>query len=184
MTERRTTLDLLTRYAAYHRDQRNIVTHTMGVPMIVFGAGVLLARPHFEVAGWDFTAAALAAVLAVAWYLSRRGELRLRLTTSLALGAVVALGHSVADGSGATSWLAWGVGSFGIGWAAQFLGHYYEGRRPAFASDLASLLTGPMFVTAELMFMLGWKPLLLREIERRAGPSYLRDLAHPGLNHR
>jgi uncharacterized membrane protein YGL010W len=179
MTERRTTLELLTQYAAYHRDQRNIVTHFIGVPMIVFGVGVLLARPHIEVAGWELTAAAMAWVLSALWYLSRRGAPGLSVATSLSVGALVALAHGVSGGSTA-NWLVWGVGSFVVGWVIQFLGHYYEGKKPAFADDVIGLLVGPMFVTAEAMFMLGWNPKLLREIERRVGPTYLRDLAHPG----
>ena len=43
----RTATDLLTQYAAYHRDRRNIASHFVGVPMIVFAVGVLLARPAF-----------------------------------------------------------------------------------------------------------------------------------------
>ena len=30
--------DHLSQYAAYHRDRRNIATHLIGVPMIMFGA--------------------------------------------------------------------------------------------------------------------------------------------------
>src|SRR5947209_2509684 len=41
----RTATELLAQYAAYHRDRRNIVSHFVGVPMIVFSIGVLLARP-------------------------------------------------------------------------------------------------------------------------------------------
>jgi uncharacterized membrane protein YGL010W len=59
------------------------------------------------------------------------------------------------------------------------VGHYYEGRKPAFVDDLVGLLVGPMFVTAEAMFAAGWNPGLLREIERRAGPPMIRDLTVP-----
>ena len=34
-----------------------------------------------------------------------------------------------------------------------------------------------MFVVAEGMFVLGWGKPLLAEIERRAGPTHLRDIA-------
>ena len=68
---------------------------------------------------------------------------------------------------------------FVVGWVIQFIGHYYEGRKPAFVDDLIGLLVGPMFVVAEALFMLGWGKPLLAEIERRAGPTHLRDLAHP-----
>jgi uncharacterized membrane protein YGL010W len=178
MTPQRTTLDLLTQYATYHRDRRNIVTHFVGVPMIVFGLGVLLARLHLNLPGLDFTAAWVAFCLTAAWYLSRRGPLALALAVTAATGVLVGLAHGVAGGSVA-SWLSWGVGMFVIGWVIQFIGHYYEGRKPAFADDMVGLLVGPLFVTAEAMFMLGWNKPLLAEIERRAGPTHIRDLAHP-----
>jgi uncharacterized membrane protein YGL010W len=44
----RSAVELLTQYAGYHRDRRNIVTHFVGVPMIVFAVGVLLARPELH----------------------------------------------------------------------------------------------------------------------------------------
>ena len=39
----RSAQQLLAQYAAYHRDRRNIATHFVGVPLIVFAVGVLLA---------------------------------------------------------------------------------------------------------------------------------------------
>jgi uncharacterized membrane protein YGL010W len=178
MTERRSSLELLAQYAAYHRDRRNIVTHFVGIPLIVFGVGVLLARAQVPVAGWLVTGGGVAWVLSALWYLTRRGSFGLSLTTAAGVGVLVALAHGVSGGSTA-NWLAWGLGSFVVGWIIQFLGHYYEGRKPAFVDDLVGLLVGPMFVTAEALFAFGWNPKLLREIEQRAGPTYLRDLAHP-----
>ncbi|MGY4830076.1 Mpo1 family 2-hydroxy fatty acid dioxygenase [Sphaerotilaceae bacterium SBD11-9] len=178
MTQQRTTLDLLTQYATYHRDRRNIVTHFVGVPMIVFSIGVLLARLHLSLPALDLTAAWVAFCLAAAWYLSRRGPLTLGFAVTAGVGVLIALAHGVASGSTA-SWLSWGVGMFAIGWVIQFVGHYYEGRKPAFVDDITGLLVGPMFVTAEALFSLGWNRPLLAEIERRAGPTHIRDLAHP-----
>ena len=68
---------------------------------------------------------------------------------------------------------------FVVGWVIQFVGHYYEGRKPAFVDDLVGLLVGPMFVVAEWMFMLGWNKPLLQAIEAEVGPTVIRDLAHP-----
>ena len=178
MSAQRSTLDLLAQYASYHRDRRNILTHFVGVPMIVFGVGVLLARLHLSLPGLDLTAGWVAFCLAAAWYLSRRGPLSLGFAVTAATGVLIALAHTVSGGSVA-SWLSWGLGMFAIGWVIQFVGHYYEGRKPAFVDDIVGLLVGPMFVTAEAMFMLGWNKPLLAEIERRAGPTHIRDLAHP-----
>ena len=41
----KTLIDHLAQYAAYHRDPRNIHTHVVGVPMIMFAVVVLLSRP-------------------------------------------------------------------------------------------------------------------------------------------
>ena len=40
--------ELLVQYARYHRDRRNIATHFVGIPMIVFAISVLLARPAVD----------------------------------------------------------------------------------------------------------------------------------------
>ncbi len=171
----RAATDLLSQYAEYHRDRRNIFSHFIGVPMIVFAFAVLLARPAFTLRGLPLSPAWLVFALTAAWYLSR-GNLALGVAVSAAVGALVLLAHQVAYGSMA-SWLVWGFGTFVVGWLIQFIGHWYEGKKPAFVDDLTGLLIGPMFVTAELMFMLGWNRPLLTEIERRAGPTVLRDMA-------
>lgn len=172
----RTAQQLLTQYAAYHRDRRNIATHFVGVPMIVFGVGALLAPVHLVVNDVTITLAWLAFGVAALWYLSR--GLVLRLATSAVVGVLILLAHGATEGSVA-SWLAWGLGFFGVGWLVQFVGHYYEGRKPAFVDDLVGLLVGPMFVVAEWLFMLGWNKPLQAAIEAEVGPTMIRDLAHP-----
>ncbi|MEO6361658.1 MAG: Mpo1-like protein [Caldimonas sp.] len=171
----RTATELLAQYARYHRDRRNIVSHFVGVPMIVFGVGVLLARPAVAAAGFAITPAWVALALMAAWYLSR-GNVALGLAVSTVVGVLVWLAHRVPGGS-LSVWLAWGAGFFAVGWLIQFVGHWYEGRKPAFVDDLVGLLVGPMFVVAEAMFLLGWNKPLASEIERRAGPTTMRDLA-------
>ena len=168
----RNATDLLAQYADYHRDRRNIATHFIGVPLIVFAVGVLLARPAFTLGNVALSPAWLLYLATAAWYLTR-GNLLVGVAVSVVVGALVALGHSVAYGSVAM-WLAWGLGSFVVGWVIQFVGHHYEGRKPAFVDDLAGLLVGPMFVTAEWLFALGLCRPLHDEIVRRAGPTLIR----------
>ena len=169
--------ELLVQYARYHRDRRNIATHMVGVPMIVFGLGVLLARGQMHLGAGALSLAWAVWTLATLWYLSR-GHLLLGLATSLLNALLVALAHLPAAGTVA-HWLSWGLGFFVAGWVFQFVGHYYEGKKPAFADDLVGLLIGPMFITAELLFAQGLARPLQAEVERRAGPTVLRDLAHP-----
>ncbi len=169
--------ELLVQYARYHRDRRNITTHLVGVPMIVFGLGVLLSRTGFGPGDAGLSLAWWAWGIATLWYVSR-GHLLLGLAVSLFNGLLFALAHLAAQGT-TSQWLTWGLGFFSVGWIIQFIGHYYEGKKPAFVEDIGGLLVGPMFVAAELLFMLGIARPLLLEIERRAGPTVLRDLAHP-----
>lgn len=169
--------ELMTSYAAYHRDRRNIATHFVGIPLIVFAVGALLARPTFHLGGIELMPSALAWALVTLWYLTR-GNLSLGLATSLSVLVLVMAALPLGQ-LGTLAWLAWSLGIFVVGWALQFLGHYYEGRKPAFVDDLVGLLVGPLFVMAETLFALGWGQALRAEIERLAGPTRLRDLAMP-----
>lgn len=173
----RSAAELLNQYAEYHRDRRNILTHFVGVPMIVFGLGVLLAGVSFRLSGLSLTPAWLLFAAVAAWYLTR-GHLGIGVATTLGVGGLLALAQQV-GGAPLASWLAWGLGAFGVGWVIQFIGHYYEGKKPAFADDLVGLLVGPMFVVLEMLAPLGLFKDLMDGIERHAGPTMIRDLAHP-----
>ena len=158
--------DQLTQYAAYHRDARNIATHFVGIPLIVVAVIVLLSRPAFAVGGFTASPALVAAALAAAYYLRLDRALGALMTVLLGLG----VWFGVWAGAQSTSlWLALGLGSFVLGWAIQFVGHAWEGRKPAFLDDVVGLIIGPLFVVAELLFAMGFLPALRERIERRAG---------------
>ncbi|MDP1690878.1 MAG: DUF962 domain-containing protein [Burkholderiaceae bacterium] len=171
--------ELMVKYAAYHRDRRNIATHFIGIPMLVFAVGALLARPGIEVAGWPVTPAAVLWGLTTLWYLTR-GDLALGLAVSLA-NLVLILAALPLGQLETTAWLGWSLGLFVVGWAIQFVGHYYEGKKPAFIDDLRGLLVGPMFVVGEALFSVGWGKALSAEIKHRVGPTHLRDLHTPAV---
>lgn len=160
----KTLIDQLTQYAYYHQDSRNVQTHFVGVPMIVMSVATLLSRPSWEMAGLPVSLAALASVAAVVFYL--RLDLRFGLVLAGVLGLMVAGGQWLASQS-TLVWLGSGVGLFVVGWIIQFVGHYYEGKKPAFVDDLVGLLIGPLFVTAELGFMLRLRLDVKAAIHRR-----------------
>jgi uncharacterized membrane protein YGL010W len=176
-TTRRTAVALLQRYAQYHRDRRNIVIHLVGVPVVVFALGLLLARPAFAVGGLALTPGWLVFTPVALWFVTR-GQLGLGVATALGVGLLVGLAHRMGGGTAAQG-LAWAGACFVVGVTVQLVGHYYEGRKPAFADDPTGLLVGPMFVTLELLAPLGLFKDLMAAIERHAGPTVLRDLAHP-----
>ena len=160
--------ELLVMYARYHRDRRNIATHLMGIPLIVMSLGSFLSMKLGPSGGvaviW------LIHALSTVWYLTR-GAWSLGLATACVNGALIALALSLADALPvAPHWQ--GVGLFATGWAFQFVGHYFEGRKPAFVDDLAGLLVGPMFVVAEVMAAFGMLQPLMRTVEEQAGPVH------------
>ena len=160
-------VDHLSQYAAYHRDPRNIASHFIGIPMIVVAVAVLLSRPEWQVAGLWLSPAVLLALFSAGFYL--RLELALGVLMSVLMGLSVWAGHVLAAQS-TLVWLSSGIGLFVLGWVIQFVGHYYEGRKPAFVDDVSGLIVGPLFVVAELAFLLGFRHELKRQIEERAGP--------------
>ncbi len=84
-------------------------------------------------------------------------------------GVLLTLADNLALNSTAV-WLTWGVGLFLVGWVIQFVGHYYEGRKPAFVDDLIGLVIGPLFVVAEAGFLVGLGKKVEREVEAISGP--------------
>lgn len=160
----KTLTDHLTQYAAYHRDQRNIITHFIGIPLIVVAVAILLSRPNLMINGLWVSPAMAVAIVAALFYLKL--DRALGACMALLLALCVWLGMYCAQLS-TGAWLSWGIGSFIVGWIIQFIGHYYEGRKPAFVDDIMGLAIGPLFVVAELAFMCGLRKPLQEEIEKR-----------------
>ncbi|MFM1988967.1 MAG: hypothetical protein RJA99_1924 [Pseudomonadota bacterium] len=168
----KTLTDQLAGYAACHRDRRNIATHLVGIPAIVFAVVVLLSRPTLlQVGPLAVTPALLVSVAACAWWLAL--DRPLGAAMAVATAAMLALAAPLAAGPTAT-WLGWGAGLFVAGWIVQFVGHAFEGRKPAFLDDVVGLLVGPLFVAAEIAFLLGLRGGLREAIERRVGPTVVR----------
>lgn len=162
-----TFVEHLTNYAAYHRDSRNIMTHLFGVPVIVFAVIVLLSRPAFSIAGFELNPAVVAYVVAMLFYLKL--DLVFGVLMAVMMGAGLYGAMQIAQMS-TLVWLSAGLGLFIGGWAVQFIGHYYEGKKPAFVDDLSGLLIGPLFVTAEVLFAIGLFGDLKAQIESQVGP--------------
>jgi uncharacterized membrane protein YGL010W len=68
------------------------------------------------------------------------------------------------------TWIAFAVLFVG-GWILQFLGHHYEGRRPALLDNLFQAFIGPMFLVAEIFVALGWRRDLHDAMAARPAPG-------------
>lgn len=156
---------LLSQYAAYHLDRNNVVTHFVGIPLIVFSILCLTARAGVEISGFSITLAMLLIVLSSIYYISLDKLFGLLMLILFVL--VYPLAVEIAS-LATWSWLGASIGIFVVGWVFQFVGHYFEKKKPAFVDDVIGLAIGPLFVLAEFVFLLGFRKPLHQRILKEA----------------
>ncbi|MEW6995526.1 DUF962 domain-containing protein [Colwelliaceae bacterium MEBiC 14330] len=154
----------LARYKSVHLNKKNIQTHFVGVPLIVFAVTLMLSMVTFEVNmevifGRPFyfsfsLAMAIFSVVALYYLVLHR---LLALGMFLYIVANLMLAELFRDTQGL---IIIALALFVLGWLIQFIGHYFEKAKPAFVDDLSQFLIGPLFLMAELYFMLGLEPRL------------------------
>lgn len=154
----------LSNYALYHRDRRNINTHFFGIPLIVLAVIYLLYIPVGEWFGIQAMVAHIAIIAVTMYYLA------LSPLFGLLMFIALTLLEALVDASSAFivqeipgGLLTIGGSAFIVGWVLQFIGHYYEGKKPAFVDDLMGLVIGPLFVMVELLFKFG----LFKDLENQ-----------------
>ncbi|MEO8430058.1 MAG: Mpo1-like protein [Acidobacteriota bacterium] len=131
---------LLADYGSYHRARGNLICHSFGIPLIVFGILTFLQRVSLSRSGW--TAAEVVAAAALLFYAA--------LDVPLALAMLLPLGALDLASRLPGSWKA-GLAAFFVGWIFQGIGHArYEGNSPAFLRNLVHLMIGPLFLVNEL----------------------------------
>lgn len=156
---------LLSQYAAYHLDRNNIVTHSVGIPLIVFSILCLTARAGVEISGFSITLAMLLIVLSSIYYISLDKLFGILMLVLFVLAYPLAVNIAALP---MWSWLGASIGIFVVGWVFQFVGHYFEKKKPAFVDDVIGLAIGPLFVLAEFVFLLGFRKPLHQRILKEA----------------
>jgi len=121
-------------YAAYHTDRRNLICHEIGIPLIVWALFSLLALVKLG----PIDLALVVGALVIIFYLTL--DVRLAFVALIAFAALYLLGRI-------TPWPV-AVGAFVVGWIFQFVGHGYEGKKPAFFKNLVHLLVGPLWIVS------------------------------------
>ena len=143
----------LASYASVHRDRRNKATHFVGIPVIVFYLLLLLTLWRLQLGDREVSGALVVAVLAVLGWMTLDLGIGLVMAALMLVAWYAAEGLAAALGTGST-WGAFLVLFVG-GWVLQFLGHHYEGKRPALLDNIFQAFIGPMFLVAETMVALG-----------------------------
>ena len=157
--------DQMSFYAAYHQDARNKAMHFVGVPMIIASLFVPLAWLRFDVAGLPLTGAMVFAAVVLIYYVFL--DPVLAVITAVLTALLLAAGDWLARQGAAFGWTAFGILFVG-GWILQLLGHAFEGRKPALADNLFQIFIAPIFLCAEVLFALGYKPKLHAAVQERA----------------
>jgi len=165
-------------YASYHRNPINVGIHIFCVPLILWTSLVMTTPihlppfiPHLYVSltkhlAFETSFPSAVAVLFQLYYLVLEpvGALLYLPQMTLMLLSATAFMHNNPNA------MQTALGLFVFGWVAQFIGHgFAEGRAPALLDNLAgALVLAPFFVHLELLFPLGFKPELRKEIHNLA----------------
>ena len=171
----KTITEQLANYKSVHLNRNNIITHFIGIPLIIWSIVLLLSTVSFEVqvnasslpeafsGSYRFTLAlAIAACVMVYYFLL---HIPLALMILVCFSPLFYSAHYVAQGEGSYMLAA---GAFFVGWVFQCIGHGFEKAKPAFIDDLNQLLIGPLFLIAEIYFALGQSKGMAKEIHEKA----------------
>ena len=141
-------------YASVHRDWRNKATHFVGIPVIVFSLLLVLSLWRFEVGGREWSLSLAVAIVAVLGWMALDLGIGTIMALMMAPAWYVAEALAGALGPASAVWMAFFILFVG-GWVLQFLGHHYEGKRPALLDNIFQGFIGPMFLVAETMVVMG-----------------------------
>jgi uncharacterized membrane protein YGL010W len=141
-------------YAAYHQDPRNKATHFVGVPLVTFSLFIFLGWFRFvQLPDFPLLSGAVLFYLIVFVY-----YLRLSWFVALLQAPFTVALLWLADGVSRrpfTESMAVFLATFVGGWVVQLVGHAMEGRRPALADNILQVFNAPLFLTVEVLMLLG-----------------------------
>lgn len=155
-------LDLRTQlrfYKYYHCDKINVLIHAVFVPTILFSSCCILHRvPVYQ----NITITHLFSSGFAIFYCL------LYFPTGLLAALILSLVNVSLDKKWINLSLKQELTLFITGWICQFIGHgVFEGKKPALLDNLMqSLVLAPYFILFELLFKLGFMPILHDQLDR------------------
>ncbi|KAK7470946.1 hypothetical protein VKT23_002361 [Stygiomarasmius scandens] len=173
----------LTFYGAYHSNRINVLIHIVCVPLILWSAQVLTAdlpRPSFlpeihydfnEYLAFDLNFPAVFTVVYILYYLILEPVAALLYIPQFTLSLLSATAFAQRPDH-----VALGGAVHAFSWVAQFIGHgFAEKRAPALLDNLlGAVVLAPFFVHLELLFALGYRPELHKQIQNDIGKEIAR----------
>lgn len=154
-------------YHRYHTKASTKLTHFIGVPIIVLSIMMILNWFTLGVRNGDsLNIMWLAVVLLSIYYAFLHWRLAIGMLIIFSIMGIIA--HWLAYDS--PNWIggATAAALFVIGWVIQLIGHQFEGKKPALVDNFFQIFIAPIFLLAELLFLLGWLKALKKEVLARA----------------
>ena len=155
-------------YAKYHQKKETLLTHCIGIPLVLFSLLVLLGFVEINIPGIvSINMAWIGMLAALVYYFRMQWELALILTPVLFVLTWLSRWFGYPNAFGVWTFII----CFAVGWAFQLYGHHLEKNRPALLDNFKQALIAPLFLVAELMFMAGFMKDLHAKIHNTYGSS-------------
>ncbi|KAG9317643.1 hypothetical protein JVU11DRAFT_1854 [Chiua virens] len=165
-------------YGAYHSHPINVLIHIFGVPALLWSALVLATRipsPSFlpsvhhvfsDYLVFDLNTPAITTAFYLTYYLILDSTAAILYAPQMILSLLSATAYAYRS-NGIRDAVIVQV----VSWVAQFLGHgLAEGRAPALLDNIVgAFVLAPFFVHLELLFKLGYRPELQKQLKNDIG---------------
>ncbi|PPQ92373.1 hypothetical protein CVT25_008723 [Psilocybe cyanescens] len=165
-------------YGAYHANKVNVLIHIICVPMIVWSFQALVAPLHVpsflpayhhifnDYMVFDVNYATIMGVVYLAYYFLLEPVAALLYTPQMIVTVLTATAFSQKSG-----YIPQAIAVHAFSWIAQFAGHgFAEGRAPALLDNLlGAVVLAPFFVHLEILFHIGYRPVMQKRINNAIG---------------
>ncbi|KAH7916760.1 DUF962-domain-containing protein [Hygrophoropsis aurantiaca] len=186
----------LTFYGSYHSNPINVFIHIFGVPALLWSAffSILLSTRipvpasfptvHYSISDYlvfDFNTPAITTAVYLVYYLILEPVAAILYAPQMVLSLLTATAYSYR-----TDGIRNAVIVQVVSWVAQFLGHgLAEGRAPALLDNiLGAFVLAPFFVHLELLFKVGYRPELHKQLQNDIGKEILKIRREQGNERR
>ena len=155
----------LRNYRGYHSQKGTIITHFIGVPFVTFSVLILLGWIKVMIPDLLMVSVAWLGVLALTIYYLMLDRVLGAFSSALLIVLCTIASLFTTRGP---SWFSFKLFliTFILGWIFQLVGHAIEGNKPALLDNFFdSVFIAPVFITVEIVFLLGFKKALQRAVE-------------------
>lgn len=156
-------------YESYHKNFINRILHYIGIILLSFSALILLSWIHIRVPNLlDTSLAWIVTVLVLIYYFFLDIIFAATLTVAFLIMNIIAAYFAFAG----PSWVSFEIfiGTAIVGLLVIFIGNFIEHKEPLFIKNYLQFLIGPIYLTAQIYFCLGYRKdlqqkLLIKEAE-------------------